>query len=630
MSTVEELLRAAKNADAAGDAESARALVDAAKSMMKPAAPMPGPAPAPGMAGYDGPIGESPAPRQADYFGNTIAAATEAPRAAMGAYAAGLADKTKSPSLKYLTEKSPNSPQWARDMAAALGDAGGLALSTVGTAYAGAAGLVGEMGGSPTNEAKLARDMMMMGQVAIPELAGVSSGSRLASRAARVEKAATPEQLSARAAQDLNITPSLGMTGKAGAMAAAVGEKTPLAAGQIARDASRAVAEIETATAKAVARTGAAGGPLAAGDKLQEGLNSYVNAFKGRAGVLFDNVEKLIPKGTPVRLDRTAATVAEAKQYFAAQPELAAKLGLTKWDAVVDEAAANGTNWQAVRQFRTSIGEAIGSNRGALADEDLGRLKSLYGALTEDMTAAAKAAGPKAYAEWQNANRFYAKGADRIERYLDQTISAKSPERAFETFVAMTKGDRVSSDVTRMRKIKASMPVDDWNAVAATIVDRLGKSPSGQQGAMGDTFSPGVFLTEWNKMSQEAKAILLPGDVRNELEQIARVSERVKASNSERNMSNTGMITQAGIVGAGLANQPVATVSLLAASNLSARALTSQTFLRAVNDWNAGRTKGLSAMATGSGPFASDAVQILRLMAAEAANSPEQPKAMAQ
>lgn len=631
MATVEEILRAAQRADQAGDTAAARALVQAAKAAMNGQAPAnaEGPAPAPGMAGYTGPTNETPQPRQPDYFGNTIAAATEAPRAAMGAYATGLMDKTQSPSLQYLTQVSPNSPQWAREMAATLGDTGGLGLSAIGTAYAGGAGLIGEMfGGSPTGEAQLARDMMLAGQVAIPEMGAVPSTAKVAGRVA--ERAATPEQLSARAAQSLGITPSLGMTGKLGGMAAAVGEKTPGAAGNIARDAARAVAEIETATNQAVARTGAAGGPLSAGDKLQSGLSGYVDTFKARAADLFNGVEKLIPKGTPVNLDRTAATIEEAKKYFASQPELAAKLGLTRWDSVIKEAQANGTNWQAVRQFRTSIGEAIGSNRGALADEDLGRLKALYGALTEDMTAAARAAGPKAYAEWQNANRFYSKGADRIERYLDQTISAKSPERAFEAFVGMTKADRASSDVTRMRKIKASMPASDWNDVAATIVDRLGKSPAGQQGAMGDNFSPGVFLTEWNKLSPEAKTILLPNDVRLELEQIARVSERVKAGHAERNTSNTGTVTQAGAIGAGLMAYPKATIAMLAASNVTSRALTSQTFLRAVNEWNAGSQKALTAMASGNSPFKSDAAQILRLMAAEAANSPEQPKAMAQ
>ncbi|MFK5282453.1 hypothetical protein ACI3PL_23120, partial [Lacticaseibacillus paracasei] len=81
------------------------------------------------------------------------------------------------------------------------------------------------------------------------------------------------------------------------------------------------------------------------------------------------------------------------------------------------------------------------------------------------------------------------------------------------------------------------MPQDDWQAVSASIVDRLGKAPSGQQGAAGDVFSPSTFLTQWNNMSKEAKDILLPQEAKRELDSLARVAEGVKAANSERNFS---------------------------------------------------------------------------------------------
>lgn len=628
MTTLNEILEAAARADAAGDSAGASLLVAEAQKLMQPQkssgigpenpefSPVQNP---PRADANTVPTGPRP-----DRFGDTIAAATEGPRAALGAYAGGLVDQSKSPTMAALPANMP-----FKGAVAGVGDLAMTGLSALGVGYAGAAGLVGEaFGGSPTGESQLARDLMLAGEVAVPELAGVSStvrmGAGVGKAAALAEKAPTQRQAIARAADDLGITPSLGMTGKTGAMAAATLEKVPFSGQIIAKDAARAVSEVEGAFQAIRGRVGTPLSPDAAGAALQEGLRGFVSKFKASAGKLFDAVDAKIPKTTQVDLTSTQAAIAESKQYFAANPKLAAKLGLNDWDAVMSEAAQNGVNWQATKQLRSKIGEALGSARGALADEDVGRLKQLYGALTQDMEAAAKAAGPEAYSAWKRANGFYKSGATRIERNLDSLIgkdpaSGPNAERAFEAFSAMAKSDRASSDVVRMQRIKSSMPKDAWNTVSASIVERLGKSRPGQQSAAGDAFSPATFLTEWNKLAPDAKKVLLPEDVRIELEKLAKVSEGVRSSGLERNMSNTGTVTVGGAAGAGLVTTPTTTLSLLAGANISARALTSTAFLRGINSMARGDARVVSAMAQGKGPFAADAKEILRLMAADAA-----------
>ncbi len=627
MATVEELLGAAANADAAGDAQAAQMLVRQAEAMM-------GQAPAKAVSqpntdattglpmGVAPPRADAPAevsqPRQ-DRFGDTVQAAMAGPIAATKTFAGGLADQSKSPTMAALPEGIPFKRQIA-----AVGDLGGAALSGLGVGIAGAAGLVGEtFGGSPTNEVKLARDLLMGAQVAVPELAGVSSTVRAAGGAARgaqtLQKPATPSQASARAAGDLGITPSLGMTGKTGAMAAAALEKVPFAATKIAKDAERAVGEIESVFKSNVARTGGAVSPDAAGSALQSGLRVAVKAFETRSKYLFDKVAERLPKGAKVYLSATTAAIGRTKEYFANNPLLAQKLGLNEWDGVIAEAGKNGISWQAVRQLRTQIGEAIGTNRGALKDEDIGRLKAIYGALTEDMGKTAERIGGGAFGTWKAANNHYKSGATRIERSLDKTISAENPERAFEAFTALTKADRASSDVFRMREIKAALPEDDWNTVSASIVDRLGRARTGQQNADGDAFSPATFLTEWNKMSEEAKRILLPEDVRLELGQLAKVAERAKAGGAERNASNTGTVVVGAAALTNALYAPVTTAAVMGGLNISAKALTSSTFLSAVNRAARGDQRAIAAMAKGSGAFTMDAKEILRLMATDAA-----------
>lgn len=630
MATVEELLRAAQKADAAGDTEAARALVQAAKGVIEAPAPkyreqaMDGPM-APPVAYGDNGMAAKPTAPQADRFGDTFNAAIAAPLAAAKTFGAGLMDQSRSPTMQALPEGM--NPR-LKGMVAGVGDLGGMALSGLGTAFAGAAGLVGEaVGGAPTQETKLARDLMMMGEVAVPELAGVSgtmrAGAKAASAADRISKPATALQESARAASDLGITPALGMGGKVRAMTAATLEKTPVVADMVAKDAARAVGEVEGAFARIRNSIGQSTGAAGAGEALQSGLQSFVQGFKNTSSRLYGEVDNRIPASSRFGLSSTAQSLEDAKAAFAGNPELAAKLGLNKWDAIVSEAGDNGISWPALKQFRTSVGEAIGSLEsgkagGSLASEDLSRLKRLYGGLTSDMEAAAKSAGDEAYSAWSRANNYYKAGSQRIERSLDKTIRADNPERAFVAFQSLLADGRTSSDISRVREIKNSMPKEEWNTVSASIVDRLGKASAGQQNAAGDAFSPSVFLTNWNKMDADARRLLLPEDARIELDKLAKVAESVKASGAERNTSNTGNMIAASALGASAVQAPIATLLTAGGTYLSAKAMTSTTFLKLLNNAARGDSRALTAMANGNGPFAMDAKTVLQIMAAEA------------
>ena len=648
MATIEEVLKKARAADTAGDTEAARRFVQLAKKMAGAASSAPegvtvsndpslrlAPPTAPG-AEYQ--LLGIPAPSTAQQPSSpaqrgpldTTKSMTAEPWAATKEYAYGILHPRESDIGKGIATNSTYVPGWS-DVGASMANLGGAALSGLHTAMAGGAGLVGDatglLGASPNSQQQLANDLMGMAEAAagVAPLSAVEAGSARAALKADARMTGP-----AGAAKDLGVTPSLGMSGKIGGMTAAALEKVPFASDIVARDATRAVGEIEGAFRKIVP-----GGPspALAGQLLQSGLKDFVGKFKNQSSQLYDNVARELPPGTRVDVSNLRRSVDEAKQYFAGNPELANKLGLTKWDGVLAEAEANGISWQGVRQLRTQIGEAIGSNRGALADEGIGRLKSLYGALTMDMDAAARAAGPKAYQAWTRANSYYAAGTKRVERSLDATISAKNPERAFEAFDALTQADRSTADITRMRQIKSSLSRDDWNEISSAIADRLGKARPGAQSADGTAFSPATFLTEWNKMSPEAKRILFDEPVRTELEKIAKVSERVRASGAERNLSNTGTIVSgAALVGA-FSSAPTTATLALGGSVISAKAMTSPVFLRAVNSAMSGDARAIEAMAKGKGPYAQDAATLMRMTAAEvqdggAANSTDPPRAV--
>lgn len=605
MPTLDEILQAARNADAAGDAAAAKRLLEIYSENAAGQTPQP----APVTAVLPPRVEDQALPTyRVDSFGPTIEAATEAPVEATKFYAA----RTIAPDRTI--------PQRA-------GDAAMTGLNALGSGVAFGAGLVGEMvGGSPTQEKKLARDLLLASQVAVPELAGVSSVTRAAAPTARaVERVNNPtdRQSAARAAGDLGITPSLGMTGSTGARLAGALESAPGSAAVIARDAERAVAEIESKFRSINSGIGRARGADAAGEQLQSALKGFVREFEAASEKLYNVVDAYIPQGQVIRLDKSADMLKATQDLYQNNPALARRLGVDQWAEVFDEVREKGVPWQAARDLRSRIGRAIGSKGdAALADKDLGDLKQLYAALSDDLTTAARAAGPDAAKAWGRANRYYAAGRKRIDEALDKTITAQSPERAFEAFDRMMRRDVASADISRIRKIRGSMGRDDWNDLSASVLDRMGRAKPGAQNADGDVFSASTFLTNWNRMAPEAKRLLVPEEARGELDKLLKVVEASKDGARQVNSSRTGnVLVNAMTFGPSLVGDVATTGALLGGQFLSAQFMTSAPALRALNRAARGDTRALKRLSNGDTVIAQDATTILRLMGAEAAVS---------
>lgn len=569
--------------------------------------------------------------RAPDRFGDTIADMTSGPIAMTKAFASGLADQSKSPTREAL-------PDWlqgpARSGTAFAGDAAMTGLGALGSAAAFGAGLVGEaFGGSPTMERKLAGDLMAGMEVSVPELAGVGGAIRaggIAAKSAKKLASPTESQAAARAAGNLGVTPSLGMSGKTGSVIASGLEKAPFSSGIIAKDASRAVDELGQKLGEITQKIGAPGTSPEAGSVLQKGLGDFVDRFKARASELYGKVGEHIPGNTRMEINNTASAVNDAKAAFAENPKLAQKLGLNEWDAVIEEAGQSGLSWDAASAFRTSIGEALQTRTGELGDKSTAKLKSLYAALTKDMEAVVDASGKDAQSAWSRANTYYKAGATRIERHLDKTINAQSPERAFEAFEAMARSDRATSDINRFRSIRRSMKETEWNDVSASIVERMGRATPGRQTAEGDAFSPTTFLTKWNTLSTEAKSLLVPKGVRKELDDFAKVADRAKSAEAARNHSNAGSPVGIAALAIGSAADVGLTASALATLNLSSRFMTSERALRALNNYARGDARLLRNVARGDSIVAKEAATILRVSAADTApaahaNTDQQP-----
>lgn len=239
---------------------------------------------------------------------------------------------------------------------------------------------------------------------------------------------------------------------------------------------------------------------------------------------------------------------------------------------------------QALRQLRSRV--------GALLDDSLvsgipnGELKSLYGSLSKDLEAAAKAKGPETYSAWKRQNDYYSARQERIEGALQKVLGK---DRMPEDIFAAT-SPKNAEQVNLLRQVMRSLKTDEREVVTRAVIGRLGKASPGRQSDVGDVFSTDQFLTNWNKISKQAKVQLFPDiQQRAHLEIVAKTAAKIKEAGSVgQNYSNTaGNIAQytlygGAALGAATGNIPVVATAAggLAASNLTARLLTNPKFVQ--------------------------------------------------
>lgn len=192
--------------------------------------------------------------------------------------------------------------------------------------------------------------------------------------------------------------------------------------------------------------------------------------------------------------------------------------------------------YEALHKLRTLVGNEL-EGATLLSDVPRSKWKAVYSALTRDMEAAATT--PEAKQALSRANAYFNARIKRID-LIDSVIEKNGgPERVFQ---AAMQGTREGATV--LRAVMRSLPEDAQRDVTAAVIRRMGLATPGAQDMSGETFSAATFLTNWNKLSPEARRALFDRfgpQVSRDIDRIARVAERIKeGSGVLRNPSGTG------------------------------------------------------------------------------------------
>lgn len=325
--------------------------------------------------------------------------------------------------------------------------------------------------------------------------------------------------------------------------------------------------------------------PNASAERAGRAIERGAETFKANVGAtkraLYWQADQFIPASTQVPLSNTWQEVVRLTTPTAgAQATTAAmvnpKIAQLRQTLSQDLSANGGqVSYEALKRIRTEIGEALG-DYSLVSDTPTREYKALYGALSRDMEDAAQSQGPAAVAAAKRANNYTRAAADRMETLSRVVDKNGGPERVF---AAVMSGTRDGG--TTLRSTMQSLPVDGQKALTAAVIKRMGMPTPGQAGVdAAQEFSAGTFLTNWNKVSPEARRALFDRygpKFAEDMDRIARVADNIKTgSRAFQNPSGTANRAAALTYGASLVasmlDPSMATTGALVASGAAANA----------------------------------------------------------
>ena len=287
-----------------------------------------------------------------------------------------------------------------------------------------------------------------------------------------------------------------------------------------------------------------------AGGLIQQGAEAQVPRMKKLIDMVYRPFDRMVPATTPIKLDNymravdnmagRASGVEELSAAHTSDAEAKVKAGADAFLARTGGVAP----FSGVQQLRSKLGEQF---VGGPALEKLtpGQVRELYKALSDDIRESLPS--DKARKQWDQANAYTKSVHDQYETVYKPLIDKGTPEKAFTAAFQGTK-----EGASSFRKIMGGLKPAERDAVAAHVIEQMGKQTPGKQNAEGDKFSSEQFFARWQKMHPDARDALIPSpQVRKDLQTVISAVDKLKGvGEAAYNSSGTARaVTYAGMAG---------------------------------------------------------------------------------
>lgn len=382
-------------------------------------------------------------------------------------------------------------------------------------------------------------------------------------------------------------TPTVGMaTGSAGLQKAETVSGSVMGGGKI-RTKHEAIADsIQKRVASMADNLSEKEGAEAAGLEIKKGIQGrggFLDRFRTTSSALWNKSDQLISPELQVDTANTKAMLGQLVRG----DNVGAILDnpkLIQLQQVLDNSPT--VDYQTLKSLRSSIGQKIGNNE-LISDIPRAELKRVYGALTQDIKAAAANSSPEALKAFERANAYTRTGHERIDDYLERIVSKVDTDKIFN---AVAKGGEGTKTINA---VKRSLQPEEWEVVASNVVRKMGRANSGAQNAEGDAFSVDKFVTDWDKLGPARKALFSGSpkldSYHDDLAKIARIASTVKTAGKQgANYSGTAQAASRIAAGTGLATGVMSasptllslTAGSIAMNNAGARLMTNPNFVK--------------------------------------------------
>lgn len=281
-----------------------------------------------------------------------------------------------------------------------------------------------------------------------------------------------------------------------------------------------------------------------------------------------------------------AMRAGQAPQQFTPKPLISESDANEQLKNVAASFVDNKLPYQAVKQLRTLVGDQL-NDFSLTSDVPRSKWKAVYAALSSDLKGAADSQGPDATQAWNRANNYYSAGQNRLDSISGVLDKSGGPEAVFNAAMSGTK-----DGASTLKSVMQSLQPDQQKILSAAVINRLGKATAGQQNAAGDEFSMGSFLTNWNKLSPQAKSTLFDRygpTFSKDMDSVANVASNVRegskylANPSGTAPSLAALSTVGGFIQSLFTGHPLIAGGIAGgagAANLGARLMTNPTFVK--------------------------------------------------
>lgn len=418
-----------------------------------------------------------------------------------------------------------------------------------------------------------------LGQIAAGILAGspVAAARGLGTRPARV---ATPLAEAAER-QSVDLMPADTGSAVAGRLTGGLAQ-SPISAGPLTSAARRSQDQLGDAAGRVARSQAPAATSESAGDSIRSAAERFSSQTSQRGGRLYARAEQRAA-GVSIPPTRAVATI---DSYLDRLSELGGTNGpLIQELQTLRGDIANGASVAALRDLRTTMRGNTAPGGQLRSDQQQHMYREIVDDLSHDIEIGLRRAGKGSAAmSFRAADTYWKNRVEQIDQVLQPIIGrdgTKGGEQIVSAIEAMSQGRFGGNQ--RVSKLLSNMEPDEAAGVRAIIIDRLGKATPGQQNAAGDAFSASTFLSNWNRITPQAKATLFGVDtLRKDLDDIATIAEGARGAARYANHSNTGSanFATAGFYGlAGAADfQTAATMAALQYG--TARLMASPSFAR--------------------------------------------------